>query len=86
MELNYKVPSDLTAPIHNAKCPPDPAQPSPNFDSDYMDGSVQAYSGANPGRDQDRSRVDECTPASYSYKSSPSGQVTENETGIAEGF
>ena len=86
MELNYKYPSDLTAPIHNKDLPPNPAQPSPDFDSNYMDGSVQGYECANPGRDQDRSRLCEHIPASYVYPSGAGGSASENETGIMEGF
>lgn len=86
MELGYKVPSDLTAPIHNKALPPSPAQPEPCFDSDYMDGTVQAHECANPGRDQDRSRLDECRPSSYSYPSGAGGSEGENETAVTEGF
>lgn len=86
MELRYTHPSDLTAPIHNKDLPPNPAQASPQFDSGYMDGSCESYAGANPGRDQDRSRMDERIAASYSYSSSASGSEQENETGSMEGF
>jgi len=86
MEESYKVPSDLTLPIHNKAKAPNPASASPVFDSGYMDGSVQAYSGANPGRDQDRDRQCECIPASYSYNSGASGVEHENTTGTAEGY
>ena len=86
MELGYKIPSDLTAPIHNKDEAPNPAQPSPNFDSGYMDGTVVGYEGANPGRDQDRQRADECRPASYTYPSGAGGSVIENETGAMEGY
>lgn len=83
MQLSYKIPSDLTKPIDEGA--PNPAQATPNFDSGYMDGSVQAYSGANPGRDQDRNRANECIPASYSYGVNTFSEA-ENEAGDAEGF
>ena len=86
MEEKYKVPSDLTLPIHNKAEAPNPASAGAEFDSGYMDGSVQAYSGANPGRDQDRSRVDECIPACYHYTGSAVGTEGENETGTVEGY
>lgn len=84
MELKYRFPSPQAVP-YGESTPPDSA-PEPCIDSGYMDGSVQAYSGANPGRDQDRSRICECIPASYSYSGKPSGTEQENETGQAEGF
>lgn len=84
MELNYGVPSDLTKPVD--KSAPNPAQASPQFDSGYVDGSCESYAGASPGRDQDRSRVDERIGASYSYSSSASGSEKENETGSMEGY
>jgi hypothetical protein len=86
MEEQFTYPTGLTNPIHNAKCapviPPAPA----DFDSGYMDGTVQAYPGANPGRDQDRSRQDEYIPASFTYKGTAVGSDHENETGSMEGF
>lgn len=69
---------------------PPPAQIKPPAakytGSDYLDGSTASLAGANPGRDQDRSRVDECTPASYHYNSRASGTEGENETGVVEGY
>lgn len=86
MQETYKVPSDLTAPIHNAKAAPNPAQPAPEFDSGYVDGSVVSYQGANPGRDQDRDRQCECIPASYRYTGTAIGTEGESNDGSMEGY
>lgn len=70
----FPPPADITAP------------PAQYTGSEYLDGSTAGYQGANPGRDQDRSRIDECSPASYRYQSRASGVEGENETGVVEGY
>lgn len=86
----YHHPSDTSSIVKNAAEPPHTSPPPPAKDTnEYLCGSssfVTTYQGANGGRDQDRSRVDECTPGSYSYVSRSTQREAENETGVTEGF
>jgi len=54
--------------------------PAQSLEPSYMDGSVSKLEGANPGRDQDRSRMDECQGASYHYGSSEAQHDSASDT------
>lgn len=90
--IKWKHPAPQSVPVDEEKpkvfpAPSEIAPPNPELDSDYMDGSVAPYQGANPGCDPDRDRpYDNCIYGSYSYKGGASGTEGENETGMVEGF
>jgi hypothetical protein len=87
LTVPYKHPSDLSVRLTNTQEPPKVGPPSPIDDKEeYLCGSLAGYPSVNAGRDQDRSRLDECIPASYHYPEHASGVEAENETGVTEGF
>lgn len=87
LTVGYTHPSDNTLPIKNTQVPPKTAAPPQKGDAEeYLCGDLSGYQGANPGRDQDRSRMDERVGASYIYPSQASGVEGENETGVTEGY
>jgi hypothetical protein len=65
-----EVPFSFTAPstkvVHNPQEAPEYGPPSQTADGEeYICGDTgPGFPGNNPGRDQDRSRVDECIAAS----------------------
>jgi len=82
--INHTFPIPLAEPFGEEapKIPP-PAQE--HHSDGYLDGSTAKLEGANPGRDQDRSRVDECQYASYSYPSGSFGSEP-SESDVDTGF
>jgi len=89
MEPRFSHPSAQSVPVdehepHLYPAPPNISAPAADTDaSDYLDGSTAGYEGANPGRDQDRSRVDECQGTSYKYTSSGTDHP---DSDVIEGF
>lgn len=62
-EIGFSFEGPQTKPLDEA--PPKVSPPTQTADGEeYICGSTgPGFPGNNPGRDQDRSRVDECSPA-----------------------
>ena len=71
----FTHPTETSVPTKNMTPDPQDGQPNQHDDSEeYLCGDTSPLQGINPGRDQDRSRIDECIPASWVYNSGSSGE------------